>query len=109
MQHRLLTKWFLSDVTSPHRPPAKRLAMTRNAHSRSEGWLRDLTALLEENPRALVGEIGEILCTEGGGWGGGSTGRSDMDSMGLWLGRLPLLLSLLLLLLPLLPLPLLPP
>lgn len=31
----------------------------RNAHSRSEGWLRSLTELLEEHPKALVGEIGE--------------------------------------------------
>ncbi|CAM9474388.1 unnamed protein product [Scytosiphon promiscuus] len=29
-----------------------------SAHSRSESWLRDLTALLEQQPSALVGEIG---------------------------------------------------
>ncbi|CAM9631398.1 unnamed protein product [Ascophyllum nodosum] len=28
------------------------------AHSKSDDWLRDLTALLRENPRAVVGEIG---------------------------------------------------
>ncbi|CAN0533077.1 unnamed protein product [Ectocarpus sp. 12 AP-2014] len=28
------------------------------AHARSEEWLRDLTALLEQHPHALVGEIG---------------------------------------------------
>ena len=31
----------------------------RHAHSRSDGWLQNLKALLEEHPQALVGEIGE--------------------------------------------------
>lgn len=55
--------------------------MTRKAHSRSQGWLRDLTALLEENPRALVGEIGEIHreVAAGMGLGGGGGG-------GVWVG-----------------------
>ncbi|CAM9457657.1 unnamed protein product [Ectocarpus sp. 6 AP-2014] len=37
---------------------AATICSMRYAHARSEEWLRDLTALLEQHPHALVGEIG---------------------------------------------------
>lgn len=49
--HIVICTFFLVSLKRP-------IDNDRSAHSRSQGWLRDLTALLEAHPEALVGEIG---------------------------------------------------
>lgn len=46
-------------LLSLHDTTPASLTRLRHAHARSEGWIRNLTALLEEHPQALVAEIGE--------------------------------------------------